>query len=102
MLLLGNLLDFGFSDGGGQLLEFAFSVTGGDLAGAFGGLGGEIGVILDMSSGGYSGDWSMSFDNLVSGPGTGAGVSDTGVIPTPSALAILMLAGAGYRRRRRA
>ena len=101
MLLMGDLVDFGFSDGGGQLLEFAFEVTGGDLALAYGGVGGQIGVVLDMSSGVYTGDWSLSFDNLVSGVGSGAGISDTGVIPTPSVLAMMLSAGLGYRRRRR-
>jgi hypothetical protein len=102
-LLTGMLLDFGFDGGGGTLLEFLFEVTGGDLAPQYGGVGAAVGVLLDMGGGGYSGNFLEDFDNLLGGlPGTGMGVADTGrVIPGPSAIALLVTAAAGRRRRNR-
>jgi MYXO-CTERM domain-containing protein len=93
-LLTGDLLDFGFLDAGGMILEFVFSVTGGDLAGAYGGLGAEFGVILDVRDGGYSGDWTQSFSTI-------AGVADTAPVPGPAVAALFALAAVGARRRRR-
>lgn len=92
-LLTGDLLDFGFLDAGGMILEFVFSVSGGDLAGAYGGLGAEFGVILDVRDGGYSGDWTQSFTTI-------AGVADTAPVPAPAAAALLALAAVSRRRRR--
>jgi len=101
-LLTGDLTDFGFMPGGGQILEFTFNLTGGELAGLYGGVGSTIGVILDIDSGTYSGDFGMSFDNLAGGvPGTGFGVADVApVVPAPATLALFAgLATAGRRRR---
>jgi MYXO-CTERM domain-containing protein len=101
-LLTGSLVDFGFSDAGGQILEFLFEVSGGDLSDAYGGQGALFGVIMDTGGAGYSGDWTQSFNNLLGGlPGTGSGVADTSPIPAPSALALVAIAGACGRRRRR-
>ena len=101
-LLSGSLVDFGFAGSGGMILEFIFSVTGGDLAAAYGGVGTEFGVILDLNSGNYSGDWTMSFDNLQGGQGTGIGVADTApLVPGPATLALFGAAGLGLTSRRR-
>ncbi|MHC4218561.1 MAG: hypothetical protein ACYSU7_08925 [Planctomycetota bacterium] len=101
-LLQADLIDFGFDPVGGVLLELLFTVTGGDLAQAYGGIGGLVGVILDIGGGGYSGDFTDSFDNLIGGtPGTGLGVADTApLIPGPPALALLLLSGLCRRQAR--
>jgi hypothetical protein len=95
-LLEGDLVDFGFIDGGGQILEFLFEVTGGDLASDYGGVGTVIGVILD-ANGTYSGDWTQDFSAF-------GGVSDTAAlaVPTPGSLVLLCGAALTARRRRRA
>jgi MYXO-CTERM domain-containing protein len=101
-LLTGDLVAIGFDDAGGQVLEFLFDITGGDLQAEYGGGGGQFGIIMDTRAGGYSGDWSKSFDNLVGGlAGTGAGVADIKPVPGPAGLALLALGGLGCRRRRR-
>lgn len=101
-LLTASFIGFGFDPGGGTLLELLFEVTGGDLAPDYGGAGALVGVILDMVGGGYSGDFTRSFDNLISGTaGTGRGVSDTApLIPGPPVAALLLLGGLRRRRSR--
>ncbi len=103
LLLTGDLVNFGFADGGGDLLELLFAVTGGDLAPTYGGAGALVGVIMDIGGGGYSGDFSQSFDNLIAGlAGTGLGVADTAsLVPGPAAVLLLLLAAAARRRRHR-
>ncbi len=103
-LITGVLDDFGFLDGGGNLLDALFTVTGGDLAPDWGGNGQSFGVILNVGGDGYTGDFSLSFDNLINGvPGTGRGISDAAPVglPGPSALALLACAGLCGRHRRR-
>ncbi len=101
-LLTANFIDFGFDPGGGMLLELLFEVTGGDLALEYGGAGALVGVLLNMAGGGYSGDFTRSFDNLIRGiAGTGRGVSDTApLIPGPAVAALLLLGGLRRRRSR--
>lgn len=102
-LLSGSLVDFGFVDGGGDLLEFVFQVMGGDLAAVYGGVGSTVGVIMDINGQGYSGNWTQSFNNRISGiPGTGNGVANVAPLPTPGTIALLALAGLCGARRRRA
>lgn len=91
-LLRGNLVDFGFIDGGGQILEFLFEVTGGELDELYGGEGALFGVILDVNDVGYSGDWTESF-------ALSNGVADTAPIPATGVLAVF--AGLAFARGRR-
>jgi hypothetical protein len=90
-LLTGTLVNFGFPSTGDPL-EFVFSATGGDAAGLYG--PGPIGVIL--SSSGFEGNFTSSFDNLIGQfPGTGLAFSDVApVVPLPGSL-WLSLAGIG-------
>ena len=105
-LLTGDLVAFGFDDtspnGQNMLLDFVFVVTGGELANAFyGGVGNQFGVIMDVDDDGFSGDWTLDFDNIPGGPGTGAGVSDNALlVPVPGVMAGMMLWGLAGRRRR--
>lgn len=103
LLLSGSLNEVGFDDDGGQILEFTFSLTGGDLVEDFGGVGTIVGVIMDLQSGNYSGDWAQSFNNLMNGePGTGMGNADLApLIPAPAAVTLFGVAGLLIRRRRR-
>jgi hypothetical protein len=98
-LLTGDLTDFGFPDAGGDPLEFLFDVTGGDAATLWAGQKG--GVILSFS--GFSGDWTADWDNLLNGDeGTGTAVADTGAIPEPATLTLMLMGGGallGARRR---
>jgi hypothetical protein len=98
-LLTGDLTAFGFPVGGGNPLEFVFDVTGGDAAGLWGGFAG--GVILGAS--GFTGDWTADWDNLIGGlQGTGSAVADTGAIPEPATLTLMLMGGGallGVRKR---
>ena len=95
-LLTGSLDDIGWDDNGGTLLEFLFTVTGGMLAGDYGGNGSQFGVILNLGSGMYTGDWRDSFATTSS-----SGTADIAPIPGPGALAAFAVAGGLIRRRRR-
>jgi len=103
-LLTADLADFGFQDPpGGDLFDFLFSTTGGSLADAyFGGIGAPVGVILDANCSTFNGFFDRDFDNLINGiPGTGFGLSDTGVpVPEPAST-ILGLLGLGLVAMRR-
>lgn len=92
-LLTGEVAAFGFLDGGGEIFEFLFDVTGGDLAGSFGPL---VGVIVDANDSGFAGAFESSFSN------SGFGVSDTGMIPEPATVGLLIVGvfATSYRRRR--
>ncbi|MCH7813751.1 MAG: PEP-CTERM sorting domain-containing protein, partial [Planctomycetes bacterium] len=76
-LLTGDIVAFGYLDGGGEIFEFLFDVTGGDLAGNF---GSQVGVIVDAWDSGFSGSFDSGFSN------SGFGVSDTGAVPEPGTL----------------
>lgn len=92
-LLTGSIAQFGFLSGGGEIFEFLFDVTGGDLAGSF---GTQVGVIVDAQDTGFDGSFAGSFSNF------GFGVSDTGVIPEPATLGMVIsgvLCLVGRRRR---
>lgn len=106
-LLTGDLTDFGFRPiPGGDPFEFLFDVTGGDLAGLFGGIGAQGGIILS-AFGGFDGSFASSFDNLMdfgfgSMAGTGLGVADVALIPEPASIMLGMIGMgmiAGVRRR---
>jgi hypothetical protein len=103
-LLTGTLTAFGWVGGGGDIFQFIFSVSGGSLAAAYGGLGAEVGVLLDANiPGGYTGDWTLDFDNRVNGQsGTGNGVANAAPVPAPGVLSILCVAMMTGRRRRNA
>lgn len=93
-LLTGVFQSFGYSTASNaDPFEFIFTVTGGDLASAYGGIGGKIGVILDAKSTNFAG-FSASFTN-----GSGA-TNDTFHVPEPATCCLLALAGViAYRRR---
>ncbi len=89
-LLTGNLVDFGFINGGGDPLEFLFDVTGGDAASLYGSTAGVI-----MSYTGFTGSFISSFSNFSDG------VSDTSSnplsfpVPEPSTIGLFILGIAG-------
>ncbi len=100
-LLTGELVDFGWRDGGGDLFEFLFTVTGGDLATTeyYGEPGAVLGVILtaEFGSGGFTGSFSEDFAN------GGTGLSNTAPIPEPATIwlgVISLGAVAGFKRPR--
>lgn len=95
-LLTGMYQDFGYGTGpSGDPFEFIFSVTGGDLASYYGGIGGQIGVLIGAGSTGFAG-FAGSFSN-----GSGA-TNDTFYVPEPVSLSLLALVGFVLRRRRSA
>jgi len=98
-LLTGVLTAFGFPDSGGDPLEFVFAVTGGDLAGLYG--TGPAGLIVGQS--GFGASFASDFDNLLGGPGTGAGVSNAAPVPEAGTALLLgvALGGLGWSGRRR-
>jgi uncharacterized protein (TIGR03382 family) len=102
-LLTGELVDFGYFDGGGDLVELLFTVTGGDLAtpSLYGDPGAIAGVILNANGSSFTGSFALNFDNNGGFPGFGIGTSDTASIPAPGALLLLLVAGSLQGRRRR-
>ena len=103
-LLTGDLTAFGYLDSpGGDIFEFFFTVTGGDLAtpAYYGNPGSVGGVILDGSGTGFDGTFDADFNNLMFDiPGTGNGVSDTG-IPEPGGFALLLFGALAALKKRR-
>jgi len=95
-LLTADLTNFGFSN---TVLEFTATITGGEaqVVALFGGLGGQIGVIIDNVDFDGSGatPWATSWSTA---GGNNTGVVDTFVegppVPVPGAL-WLLLAGLG-------
>ena len=103
-LLTGDLTAFGYLDSpGGDIFEFFFTVTGGDLATpTYYGNPGSVGaVILDGNGTGFDGTFDADFNNLMFDmPGTGNGVSDTG-IPEPGGFALLLFGALAALKKRR-
>ncbi len=94
-LLKGDLLKFGYTDNGGEIFEFVFVPTDGDLLSYY---PGQVGVILDGWSTGFTGSFDEGFSN------DGDGVSDSFAQPVaePAGLSLigLMLFGLNRRSRR--
>jgi len=87
-----GLQKFGFGDEGGELFEFVFDVREGDLIPYWG--SSQAAVILDAVSSGFSGDFTVPFDNdITDGLGFGLGVADTFPIPEPNWIAVWSFLG---------
>lgn len=91
-LLTGDVLAFGYQGTSPfRVFDFIFSVTGGTQAASFGGLGAQVGVILDAVN--YTTPFTGSFNSNFNGGGLGN--ADTfAPVPEPSTL-LLLVTGVG-------
>ena len=97
-LLTAEVVDFGYEDASPYLLfDMVFSVTGGTQAAAYGGIGGQVGVILNAVNwnNAFNGSFAADFEN--GGLGT---VDAFGQVPEPTGFLLLAIGGIPLLARR--
>jgi len=90
-LLTAEVIGFGYADASPyRTFDFLFLVTGGTQASAFGGLGAQVGVILDAVS------WTTPFTGVFTSSFNGGGLGNADTFaPVPEPCSVLLLLAGG-------